>query len=129
MDLKKIVPQDKSDIQFITELSKYNIKEVKEIVPELLTWLQDYNWPPAEHVGNYLSKFTNEIDEQIISILKGNDDIWKYWVISTLVLHSDVIPNEHILEEVKRIADTPTLSEKEEEVDEIAQEAIEKYKN
>lgn len=123
-----MIPKDKADVEFITELSKHDIKETKEIVPELLKWLQDFNWPVAEHVADYLSKYSNDIDDDIISVLNGSDGVWKYWIVFTLVLHSEVIPNEKIMKEVERIAYSPTTSEKEEEIDEIALEAIEKYK-
>jgi len=129
MNLKEVVPKDKSDVEFINELAKHDIQEVKSVVPELLTWLQDYNWPAAEHVADYLAKYSNDIEDEILSVLKGSDDVWKYWVVFTLVLHSKVEPNEAIMEEVRRIANTPTASEKVEEVDEIAQEAITKYNN
>ncbi len=129
MTLKKVIPKDKSDVNFIHELSKYDIKEVKEVVPELLTWLQDYNWPVAKYMAGYLSNFSNEVSNEILAILKGNDDIWKYWIVFTLVLHSKVTPNKAIMKEVKRLAHKPTKSEKHEEVDEIAREAIAKYKD
>ncbi|MET1260682.1 DUF5071 domain-containing protein [Flagellimonas sp. DF-77] len=128
MKIKNIVPKDKADVEFINGLCKYGIDEVREVVPTLLASLQDGNWPCAGPVADYLAKHTNEIYKEILNVLRGNDETWKYWVVKFLVLHSEVIPNSKIMQVVERIAYSPTKPEKIEEVDEIALEVIDKYK-
>ena len=109
------------------ELAGKEIHEVKAIVPELLVWLQDGNWPVAGPITDFLSKHTNEIEPHIVDVLRGSDDVWKYWVMLLLILHSESRPSVTIIDEVSRISNLPTASEKTEGLDEIAQEILEKY--
>jgi len=41
------------------KLSGYSYDEIKPIVPELLTWIQDMNWPVARPVADYLGQSQN----------------------------------------------------------------------
>lgn len=128
MDFEKLTPKDKTDIDFIEELLKYDISEIKEIVPQLLCSIQDGNWPCADPMADYLSKYTNEIEEELFVIIRGKDDTWKYWAVFFLVLNSKVVPSKKLMEEMERLAYAPSKSEELEEVNEIALKAIDKYK-
>lgn len=85
------------------------------------------NWPQAPLIADYFSPHINEIQEELISILKSNDEIWKYWILHGLILHSEITPSQKILLEVKRVYLNASKQEKEEEVDVIAMEILEKY--
>ena len=47
MDIKALVPKDKYDITVISELKKLSDTEIKSIIPGLLEWIQDMDWPVA----------------------------------------------------------------------------------
>ncbi len=127
MKNNKLVPKDKEDLEFINELKSKSIVEIKDIVPELLEWTQDMNWPQTRLLVDYFSPYINEIDIHIIEILKGNDSIWKYSVLLGLISNSNVIPNNKILGVINEIYKNPSKDDKEEEIDVLAQEIIEKY--
>jgi hypothetical protein len=124
MNIQQLIPKDKSDIATANKLFGYSYDEIKPIVPELLTWIQDMNWPVAGPVSNYLASISEHLTGDILEILRGTDDVWKYWTLRIFCLRDNKLLNERLKEEIKRIATNPTKGEKTEEVDEIAREII-----
>lgn len=127
-DTKNLVPNNKEDLNFIHNLKLKSISEIRDIIPQLLEWMQDMNWPQAPLIADYFSPYINEIQEELISILKSNDVMWKYWILHSLILHSEITPSQKILLEVKNVYLNATPHDKEAEVDIIASEILEKYK-
>ena len=117
MDIKALIPKDKSDIETAETLSNHSFKEVQPIIPDLLEWLQDGNWPVSKTVADFLISFTDDISQEILYILKGTDEVWKYWI---LIIFGKTITNEIVINEIKRIATNPTDGEFNERVNEIA---------
>lgn len=97
----------------LKELAK---EDLVQLIPELLSWLQDINWPIAIDISQILLTIPNETLPHISHVLSGDDDIWKEWCLRYFVME---LPDELILslqEEIKRIAYTPTKGEELEEV-------------
>ena len=116
-----LVPKHKDDIKTAEKLNGYSIDEVRPIVPDLLEWLQDANWPVAYPVKLYLEKHVKHIQEEILEVFKTDDTLWKYWVLSLL---GEGIDDERLIAEIKRIALAPTHLEKQDEVDQVANELM-----
>lgn len=55
------------------------------ILVHLLTWLQDCNWPVSWSVERFLATIDEPLVDPIRSVLRSNDDMWKYWIIQRLV--------------------------------------------
>lgn len=127
IDTKNLVPNNKEGLNFINNLKLKSISEIRDLIPQLLEWMQDMNWPQAPLIADYFSPYINEIQEELISILKSNDEMWKYWILHGLILHSEITPSQKILLEVKRVYLNASKQEKEEEVDVIAKEILKKY--
>lgn len=121
--LKELIPKDKFDIETAEKLNQYSIDELRPIVPALLEWLQDGNWPVAHPVKLYLEKHVKHIQNEILTVFRTDDTYWKYWVI---LLLGEGIDDERLINEIKRIALAPTDLEKEDEVDQMAHELIAK---
>lgn len=121
--MKHLVPKDKFDIETAKKLNQYSIDEIRPIVPALLEWLQDANWPVAYPIKLYLKKHVKHIQDEILTVFKTNDTLWKYWVLLAL---GDGIDDKRLIDEIKRIALAPTNLEKEDEVDQMAHELITK---
>lgn len=119
--LDDLVPKNKFDIETAEKLNQYSIEEIRSIVPALLEWLQDANWPVAYPVKLYLAKHVKHIQDEIFEVFETDDTLWKYWV---LLLLGKGIDDERLIDEIKRIAVAPTNSEKEEELDQMAHELI-----
>lgn len=64
-------------------------EQAKEIVDgkvmatpvELISWLQDMNWPGSDTIAGYLHSLPNDkIAEAIKMVLESNDEMWIYWI-------------------------------------------------
>jgi len=117
MDIKDLIPKDKFDIETAEMLRNYSFKNIHPIVPDLLEWLQDGNWPVSKTVADFLIPFTDDISQEILHILKGTDEVWKYWI---LLIFGKTIKNEIVINEIKRIAINPTDDEINDGVNDIA---------
>lgn len=120
----KLVPSSKIDFEACSNLAIAADDEITPFVSVLLEWLQDLNWPVAPLVQERLSTLGTELIESIKSVLNGNDDVWKYWLVSSLLpLVRDNVYCE-VTVEIERIASNPTEGEKYEEVHVAAQELL-----
>jgi hypothetical protein len=113
MDIQELIPKHKDDQEVIEALKKLSFEEIKPIVPELLEWLQDINWPIARPVAEVLKPFSDQLVPEILKILKTNDGIWKLWILTTL---ARTTKDQTLLKEIERIANYPTRDEIEDEV-------------
>lgn len=119
MNLNTLIPKDKFDIETVEKLKNYPISEIEPIIPDLLTWIQDFNWPVAPIIAEYLQTNSSMLTEHIIEILKGTDEVWKYWTMSVFVRELDLV-DQQVMDEVIRIANNPTADEINEEVQDLA---------
>ena len=129
MDIRQLIPKDKGDIETASQLRNYSYTDIKPIVPELLEWVQDMNWPVARTVADYLESISENLAEEILKVLKGNDDIWKWGCLRIYLQNIDKINEDGLLNEIKRIASHPTKGEIEEDVNELAIELVGGIKN
>ena len=121
MNIENLIPKDKFDIETAEKLKNYSFEEIKPIIPNLLEWLQDLNWPVSQLIADFLLPFSENIALEILKILQGHDEMWKYWI---LLVFGKIIKNEIVIKEIKRIAQNPTLAEIEAEVYELAKEIV-----
>ncbi len=121
MNVKKLIPKDKFDIETAEKLKQYSFEEIKPIIPELLEWLQDLNWPVSKSIAETLIPFSENIAIEIVQILRSEDDMWKYWV---LLIFGEIIKNQLVLNEIKRISENPTTGEIESETHKIAKQIM-----
>ena len=77
MDIKELIPKHKDDQKVIAGLKKLSFEQMKPIVPKLLEWLQDMNWPIAGPIAEVLKPFENRITAEIIKILKTDDGVFR----------------------------------------------------
>jgi hypothetical protein len=114
MSIRELIPKDKGDVATARKLKEYSYEEIKDIIPDLLMWLQDMNWPVAGPVADYLETITARITPQIITVLLTNDPTWKYWC---LVVFGWVKPIDPLLlEEIRQLTTRITPFEIEEGV-------------
>ncbi|WP_342554856.1 DUF5071 domain-containing protein [Paenibacillus sp. FSL R7-0652] len=123
MDIRTLIPEHKNDFERVEMLKNYKVEELKPIIYDLLTWLQDMNWPIALEIQNILLNFKEDLIPHIRTILLTDDDEWKYWILTSLMRK---LPNHIIVllkPELERIRDHPTSDELQsdliEEVEEI----------
>ena len=117
-ELIKLIPKDKFDNNSICKLSELSEDEIKPILPELLFWMADMNWPIAKGIIRVITKFPNSLLPLIKERLKPTekDEDWKYFIISDLIPQLPVDSQKLLIEDILRIINNPTDGEKISEV-------------
>ncbi|MNL13746.1 hypothetical protein D3C87_1346630 [compost metagenome] len=113
MDIKALIPKNKFDEEVIDGLKALSFDQLKPIIPELLEWLQDMNWPIARPIADILEPHVDRMVPELIKIFKTNDGMWKLWILINLARHTK---DPLLLSEIARIAKFPTKDEVEDEV-------------
>ncbi|MFP3389462.1 DUF5071 domain-containing protein [Brevibacillus sp. SIMBA_040] len=123
-NLKSLMPRNKHDLENVKRLKELDPADLKPILPELLTWIQDINWPVAVEIAKILVTCGREIVPELKKVMESSDDDWKFacigWVIKEL-------PREIAKEletELKRIAFQPNSTERNSELDDTAKEIL-----
>jgi len=121
-DVSDLIPKHKHDTSTIKQLMGLTEKEIQPILPALLEWMADMNWPVAPHIVKVLAQFPNGITPLIKQALspEADDNILKYWIISELLPQLPYENQYQLWHDFGRIADSPTDKEKMEEVDSLA---------
>ncbi|WP_152392362.1 DUF5071 domain-containing protein [Paenibacillus guangzhouensis] len=123
---KDLLPRNKQDYERVSRIKNLSERGIVPLIPDLITWLQDMNWPIARDISQMLLKVSEQTIPHIKNVLTTNDHIWKYWCLSYLVMN---FPNDLIKEiepELNRLAYSPTKGEVNEEVHEVAQQILKK---
>ena len=79
------LPRNKHDFRRVYQLKGIKRSELVLLLPGLMEWIQDMNWPIANEVAELLLTFPNEIVPLVKDVLATNDDVWKYWCLECLV--------------------------------------------
>jgi len=122
--MKKFIPKTKDDINSITELENCTFSEIKDYTMELLSWMQDMHWDVAHGISKYFQPFVNEIENDLIVILKSNDQQWKYAILSFLVDKSSKKLPFNLINILIKIDHYPTKEEIEEEINILARNIL-----
>ncbi|MBQ5310433.1 MAG: DUF5071 domain-containing protein [Oscillospiraceae bacterium] len=121
MNAEELIPKDKYD-DTTDKLLELSGEEIAPIIPGLLGWLQDMNWPVSSGICRVLAKHTELAAPFITDILGGTDGIWKYNIL-TYLLQGHPVKDEELLRGIKRLAESPT----QDDTNESADKAAEKY--
>ena len=106
-----IVPTHKSDLNACEALAECSDTEVAAHIRDLLVWTQDINWPVARHVVNRLRRIEAPLIEPVREVLGGSDDVWKYFLVSSLLPVATESVRESLRPDLVRILQSPSSSE------------------
>ncbi|MCH7321719.1 DUF5071 domain-containing protein [Solibacillus sp. MA9] len=120
-----MTPKNKFDIEEVETLRNKPANEVVPLLPELMTWMQDMNWPVAKSVVELLLTYPTEITPLIDEVLAGDDDMWVYWCLVELVPKLPFYSKLVLAEAVEQIASGQRGFD--EDVIELAQEALRSF--
>ncbi|MBR1528083.1 MAG: DUF5071 domain-containing protein [Oscillospiraceae bacterium] len=125
-NLYALLPKDKHDISDIPKLAVLSDAEIQPLLPELLKWLQDMNWPVSREILKILSERIHLLESDLIKLFapEQQDEIWKYWLLTALLPASAEKLSDKTIASVRRIAASPTESEKIEELHLAAQKLL-----
>lgn len=125
-DTHTMIPQHKSDLKRANNAIMAGYPKVVPILPELLKWLQDINWPVAQILAPFLASIGTPLIPHIQKILQTDDEIWKYWIIVEIIKESPELA-ESFRTDLERLAKTPNENDLREELNLVAQEVLEKF--
>jgi len=125
-DIKSLIPRDKHDLERAEAAIKIGYPAVAPILPELLEWLQDLNWPVAQILAPFLATIGKPLIPHIQHIFASDDEIWKYWIMTYIIADSAELA-EAFRNDLERIAYSPTEREVEEELNETAQHILNRW--
>ena len=121
---ESLLPRDKYDIDKVEKLKKLDRNILEFLLPELLVFIQDTNWPVAPGVLEILLTFPKEIVPHVQDILASDDDNWKWFILHFLVIELPIESRIQFTAYLTRVAENPTTNELAEELDEIATEIL-----
>lgn len=121
---KDYLPLNIYDVDKVEKLKKLDRNVLEPLLPDLLEYTQDMNWPVASGVVEILLTFPKEIVSHVQAILSSNDDNWKWFILHFLVIKLPVESQVQFKQYLIRVAQTPTQNEITEELDEIAKEIV-----
>lgn len=116
-DIEKLVPKDKFDVGTIDTLMEMDEDDVQPILPRLLLWIADMNWPVAKQM---LPVLVPHIKAALAAA--AQDNVLKYWIVQALLPLFSYEAQYALWQDFSRIACQPTEGEKQEEVDVAARE-------
>jgi len=125
MPAELLLPKDKHDITQAEVLVALGFPQIEPILPEILEWVQDMNWPVARIFQPFLSAIGAPLAPFIRVVLFSDDETWKYFVIGNIVGESMELARA-LRAELERLATAPTESEIREQVHEQAAEVLRK---
>jgi hypothetical protein len=123
-DIRRLLPTDKCDVDRAQLLVERGYPAVAPILPELIEWLQDYNWPVARVLQPFLASIGTPLIPEIRRVLKTDDEIWKYWVVSGLLRGRLAIA---FRDELTELAERPTPAHLAEGLDILAREILNEH--
>ncbi|MFB8375360.1 DUF5071 domain-containing protein [Paenibacillus taichungensis] len=119
MNVRQWLPRDKHDFEAVRKLSELSNEELRDIIPELMEWLQDGNWPIFRSVEDLLLRFEEELIPYIQNVFNTKDPQWEYFMLTGLISR---LPSRYLIvlkDDLERILKNPTEDEMLEELDEV----------
>ncbi|MEK4628042.1 MAG: DUF5071 domain-containing protein [Solibacillus sp.] len=118
-----MIPRDKFDVGAIEKLKQVHPEEVVLLLPQLLEWLQDFNWPVAEPMLEVLLQYPTELTPHIEQVLVGDDDMWIFWCLTKIVPVLPFYSKMVLADSVQKLAEQEK-TQWNEDVIEAAQQAL-----
>src|SRR5215213_9584323 len=118
-DIRTLIPQNKFDTDRAEQAVAAGYPAVEPILPELLEWIQDSNWPVARVLAPFLGSIGTPLIPHIRKSLATDDTLWTYSTLIYLVQGSRDVAAA-LLEDLQRYASSPSSDEIAEGPDDVA---------
>ena len=122
-DLLSLIPNGKSETAKAERLVALGYPGIEPVLPQILEWVQDLNWPVARVFQPFLAGIGAPLAPYVRAILATNDDSWKHYVVIGIVGHSPELACA-LRQDLERLVSSPTSGEVAEEVSDVAGEVL-----
>jgi hypothetical protein len=123
-DFSSLLPRSKMDIEKAEAIIALGYPAVEPILPALVEWIQDMNWPVAQVLQPFLVRIGPPLAPHLRRVLKTDDDVWKYWLVCCIVAESSELA-QLLRPELQRLVSSPTKGEQAEEINLLARGILE----
>lgn len=117
------LPRDKYDTASAETLVSLGWERIVPVIPNILEWLQDINWPVAVVFRPFLIAVGAPLAPFIKAVLATDDNVWKYGILASVVSQAPELAAELRLD-LERLCSNPSDGERLEGVSELAQEIL-----
>lgn len=124
IELRAQLPMHKSDFARTDAIIELGYPAVAPVIPQLLEWLQDCNWPISHRIARFLVEIGEPVFPFVREVFNGTDGTWKYWCIGRFIDELPIDQAAKLRPELQRLAYHPTPGDHSDEVDEMAREAL-----
>lgn len=104
-ELRKLLPTHKSDLDRARAISALGYPAVEPLLPELVKWLGDRNWPVTRTLLPLFISIGAPLAPHVAPILLGNDSWWAYTTMIEVVICSPPLAAA-LRPELKELANT-----------------------
>ncbi|WMW80873.1 DUF5071 domain-containing protein [Undibacterium cyanobacteriorum] len=122
----ELIPRDKLDLERAEAAVAAGYPAVAPILPELMEWMQDMNWPVARALQALLAGIGSPLEPHIRRVLESDDLIWKYGVLRWIVAESPELI-AIFTPDLQRLSMQANVAEQAEELDVLAHEILQKF--
>lgn len=129
MDLSSYVPRQKHDLETAEAAVKLGYAALKPVMPQILEWHQDYNWPVAHVLNDLYRDADSDIIPHLEKIIRSDDWCWKYWIILQIIPQASTEVTKHFIPELIRLSRAPTKEECYHEINGVAEIALQSIQN
>jgi hypothetical protein len=122
-DLLKLFPRSKHDTDRAASLIALGYDRLLPIMPRILEWLQDINWPVARVIQPFLVDIGAPLAPYVRDVLFTDDELWKFFVLDHVVACSSELAYA-LREDLLRMAANPTKGEIQEGSNDLAKKIL-----
>jgi hypothetical protein len=117
------LPRDKHDTENAMTLVSLGWERVKPVMPQILDWMQDMNWPVARVFQPFLVQVGAPLAPYLQTVFESDDDAWKYSILVGIVDQSPELAVA-LRADLERLSESPTAGEQLEGLSEQAKEIL-----
>jgi len=105
-ELLPLIPKHRHDHEFVGTLRAIGFPALNPVLPEMLDWTKDMNWPVANPICGILTSAGPEIAVEIRKILSSGDHEWIWFIVSSLLPNLKIEIQKDILPDLVSYRDT-----------------------
>jgi hypothetical protein len=68
-DIHSLIPKDKHDLECVDPVSQLGYPAIAPILPQLLEWVQDINWPVAYPLSRLLASIGEPLIPPLLELV------------------------------------------------------------
>lgn len=114
----------KHDLDNAHKLIELGYPAVAPLLPHLLEWIQDMNWPVAKTIAPFLVSIGEPLVPEVKEVFATDDYGWQYICITDIIKKMPAELSVQFRPELERLAYHATKAEKDEDLDKVALQVL-----